>query len=256
MNVLIIEDELLAQFELKRLLAECGVEIEILGVLDSIKESVAWLRTHELPDLLFLDIQLADGLSFEIFKQVEITTPVIFTTAYDEYAIQAFQVNSLDYLLKPIELDDLRSSLQKYAAVKAHYGAHPQPALTPTQIDQLLNFRQPTYKARFVSKLGDHLRHIPVEDIAYFYANDKLVFLVTKDNKEFPLEYTLNELTTMLDPKQFYRVNRTYCMHITALTQVVKQFDGRLKVSCTPPAKEPIWISRQKAAEFKQWLDS
>jgi two-component system, LytTR family, response regulator LytT len=255
MQIVIIEDEHLAQLELKRLLDQCHQEIDVLAYLDSIAESVPWLRTHAAPDLIFMDIQLADGLSFEIFKQVEVITPVIFTTAYDEYALQAFKVNSVDYLLKPVELKDLQASLKKHADLKQFYTESPL-AFTPTQIEQLLNFRKPQYKTRFVSKIGDHLKHIAIAEVAYFYADDKTVFLVTRDQKELIVDYTLSDLTALLNPTQFYRLNRTYLAHVTAIAQVTKHFDGRLKVTLMPPAKEAILISRPKTAEFKQWLDS
>ncbi len=255
MKIVIIEDEPFAQFELKRLLDLCDIEVEVMGWLDSIEESVQWFREHDAPELIFMDIQLADGASFEIFKRVEITAPVIFTTAYDEYAIQAFKVNSVDYLLKPIELADLQASLRKYESLKQQYRQE-QIAFTQAQIERLLVARHSPYKTRFVSKLGDHLKSISIEEVAYFYADDKLVFLVTTDNKELPIDSTLNDVAEKVDPEQFYRINRTYLTRITAITQVVKQFDGRLKVALTPPAKEQIFVSRQKSAEFRQWLDS
>jgi two-component system response regulator LytT len=255
MNVLIIEDEKLAQVELKRLLDQSDFDINVLGCLDSIEESVQWLAEHEEPDIIFMDIQLSDGSSFEIFDLIEIKTPVIFTTAYDEYAIQAFKVNSVDYLLKPIEPSDLQASLQKYTEIKQHYTST-QLSYTRNQIEQILDLREPHYKNRFISRIGDRIQHIMVEDVAYFYAEDKIVSLVTRDNKEFVIDYTLEHLQSLLDPNQFYRLNRKYLAKIDAIEHVLRLFDGRFKVILKPPAKNKILISRRRMAEFKRWLDS
>jgi two-component system response regulator LytT len=255
MNVLIIEDEKLAQVELKRLLDQCDFDINVLGCLDSIEESVHWLTEHEEPDIIFMDIQLSDGSSFEIFDLIEIKTPVIFTTAYDEYAIQAFKVNSVDYLLKPIEPSDLRASLQKYHDIKQHY-TDTQFSLTKFQIEQIMTLRKLQYKNRFVSTIGDRIQHITIEDVAYFYAEGKIVFLVTKANKEFIIDYSLEHLQSLVNPDQFYRLNRKYLVKIDSIEHVSKHFDGRFRVNLTPPTKNKILISRRRVSEFKQWLDS
>ena len=255
MNVLIIEDEKLAQVELKRLLDQCDFDINVLGCLDSIEESVHWLTEHEEPDIIFMDIQLSDGSSFEIFDLIDVKTSVIFTTAYDEYAIQAFKVNSVDYLLKPIDPGDLQASLQKYKDIKQHY-TKTQLSFTRAQIEQLLNLREPRYKNRFISRIGDRIQHIMVEDVAYFYAEGKIVFLVTRNNKEFVIDYSLEHLQSLLHPNQFYRLNRKYLVNIDAIEHASRHFDGRFKVILTPPAKNKILISRRRVADYKRWLDS
>lgn len=254
MKVLIIENELLAQKELERLLLKCESTIEILGYLESIEESVAWLSENHEVDLIFMDIQLSDGLSFEIFNKISLSTPVIFTTAYDEYAINAFKVNSIDYLLKPIEQNDLQTSLNKYQDFKKQF-SKTFSSFNKEQIEQLLNFQKKEYKTRFVSLVGDRIQYINVEDIAYFYADDKIVFLVTHEQKEFIIDHTLENLETLLDPKQFFRLNRTYVAQITSIDTISKYFKGRLKVSLIPQAREEIVISRERSVKFKEWLD-
>lgn len=253
MKVLIIEDEALAQIELKRLLNKCSAEIEVLGCLDSIEESVAWLKHNSAPDLIFMDIQLSDGLSFEIFNKLRVTSPVIFTTAYDEYALQAFKLNSIDYVLKPIEQTDLQASLDKYSRLKAEF-ARRTSSFTPEQVDYLLNFRKPEYKTRFVSRVGDSLKYIQLAEVAYFFAEDKIVFLVTTRDKKYIIDYTLEQLEPLLDPKQFYRLNRRYIAKIDAITDIEKYFHGRLHITLTPKVEDKILISRDRASKFKEWL--
>jgi len=255
LNVLILEDEQFARVELKRLLDQSGFDIHVLACLDSIEESVRWLTTHPTPDLIFMDIQLSDGLSFGIFDQIRIQTPVIFTTAYNEYALQAFKVNSIDYLLKPIDPADLHISLQKYTDLK-HLYTESQLAETKAQLEQLLQRGDQRYKIRFLAKIGDRFQHIQVGDVAYCYAEGKTVSLVTTENKEFVIDYTLDHLEAILNPTQFFRLNRQYLVKIDAIDQVSKHFDGRFKVSLRPPTKRPIFISRRRVTEFKAWLDS
>lgn len=253
MKVLIVEDEILAQAELKRLLGKSTENIDVLDCLDSIEESVKWLKNNPAPDLIFMDIQLSDGLSFEIFNKVRVTSPVIFTTAYDEYALQAFKVNSIDYLLKPIEQVDLQASLGKYEKLKEDF-ARKTSAFTPEQVEHLLNFRRKEYKSRFVSRIGGNLKHIQLEEVAYFYAEDKIVFLVTVKNEEFIIDYTLEQLEPLLDPKQFYRLNRRFIAKIDAINNVGKYFHGRLEVSLKPKTEDKVIVSRERTAKFKEWL--
>ena len=252
MKVLIIEDEHFAEQELKRLLAKCGYPMEILASLDTIRSSVQWLHQNPMPDLVFMDIQLSDGLSFEIFNQVRVNCPVIFTTAYDEYAIRAFKVNSIDYLLKPVELHDLQEALDKYQKVQEQMvGA----VLSGQQLSKLLNFGIKKYKDRFVSKVGDYLKYIQVEDIAYFFAEDKTVYLVTKTNEKFIVDFSLDQLEPLLDPKIFFRLNRGYITKLEAIEKAAKYFNGRIKVWLTPPVHQEVTISRAKVPRFKNWLE-
>jgi two-component system response regulator LytT len=257
MKVLIVEDETFAQLELKRLLSNCRTDIEVIDCIDSVEEAAERIPT-EAVDLIFMDIQLSDGLSFEIFNKIQVTTPVIFTTAYDEYAIRAFKVNSIDYLLKPIEQDALKAALLKYENLRLQFGqntvAQPVLSLQPQQIEQLLNLNQNQYKNRFMVSIGDKIRHVPTEQIAYFFAEDDAVCLLTADRKKYLLNYTLDQLENMLDPQQFFRINRTYIAAISAIGDTHKHFNSRLKVSLIPPTDEEIFISRARVPHFLQWL--
>lgn len=256
MKVLIIEDEPFAQKEIARLLALCDPGIQIIEYLDSIEDSVEWLKTNARPDLIFMDIQLADGLSFEIFNQVQVMAPVVFTTAYDEYAIRAFKVNSIDYLLKPVEEEALQAALLKFEKMKQQYSEVPKPTyLSTSQIDQLLRLGKSDYKTRFVSVIGDKIKHVGVEQIAYFFADDNTVYLVTLDRKKLIINYTLDDLEPLLDPRQFFRVNRKYLAKISAIGDVNKYFNSRLKITLLPPVEDEVLVSRRRVQGFLEWMD-
>lgn len=255
MKVLIVEDEPFAQQELIRLLNTTCDDVDILECIDSIEDTVQWLRANPLPDLIFLDIQLSDGLSFEIFRQEKILCPVIFTTAYDEYAIQAFRVNSIDYLLKPVKPSDLAAAIQKFEAVSNLYKSTNKPVIDLSMLEQLLRPGDKNYKTRFIARLGDQIKHIPVEDAAWFFAEDNVVFLVTKSNNRFIIDYTLDQVSLQLDPAQFFRVNRGCIACIKSIGKVSRYFNGRLLIELNPASPEPVYVSRAKAQEFIQWLD-
>ncbi|PKO97919.1 MAG: DNA-binding response regulator [Bacteroidetes bacterium HGW-Bacteroidetes-9] len=256
MKVLIVEDEPFAQQELKRLLSATNGDITVLGCIDSIEETVAWLRSNPLPDLIFLDIQLSDGLSFEIFKQEQILCPVIFTTAFDEYAIQAFKVNSIDYLLKPIKQAELNAALEKFDKVRESYQPKTQATFDFSQIEQLLSTARKEYKSRFIARVGDQIKHIDIEDVAWFYAEDNVVFMVTKTNNRYIIDYTLDQVSLQLDPKRFFRINRSYIAAIQNIGKVSRYFNGRLLIEINPAAQEQVFVSRAKAQEFIEWLDN
>ena len=254
MKALIIEDELHAAQRLINLLNETGREIEIVGTLDSIETSIKWLKENPDPDVIFLDIQLADGLSFAIFDQVEVKSPVIFATAYDEYAIKAFEINSIDYLLKPIKLERLEASLEKLAKLR--------PTLSTDQITaQLQNMivdyheRNKTYRSRFLVNKADSMIPIATEDIAYLYTEDKVVFLITRDNRRFMINYSLDQLEKQLNPVSFFRVNRQFIVAMRSIHKIHNYFNYKLKVELTPVSEHEVIVSRQKVAEFKEWLD-
>lgn len=255
MKVLIVEDEPFAQQELKRLLAATRSDISVLGCIDSIEDTISWLRSNPLPDLIFLDIQLSDGLSFEIFRQEKIICPVIFTTAFDEYAIQAFKVNSIDYLLKPVKQADLTAALAKYDEVRESYKSNDRPVIDISLLEQLLNPRRKTYKSRFIARLGDQIKHIAIEEVAWFKAEDNVVFLVTKGNNRFIIDYTIDQVCLQLDPAHFFRLNRGFVAAIQSIGKVSRYFNGRLLVELTPAAPEQVYVSRAKAQEFIDWLD-
>jgi DNA-binding LytR/AlgR family response regulator len=255
MKVLIIEDEPLAQQELRRLLTKCAPEVEVTACLDSVEDSVEWLsNTPEPPDLIFLDIQLSDGSSFDIFEQITVAVPVIFTTAYNEYALQAFRVNSIDYLLKPIEEEALGAALQKLSSLKDQFGGKKNAALSTQQLNSLLRQPRADYKTRFLTTLGDRIRYVPVEQIAYFFAEDNTVYLVTQDRKKYVLDYTLDHLETLVDPKLFFRITRKYLTHIAAIGEVSRYFNSRLKVSLVPATDDEILISRVRVPGFLAWM--
>jgi len=255
MKVLIVEDEPFAQQELKRLLAATQNDITVLDCIDSVEDTILWLRSNPLPDLIFLDIQLSDGLSFEIFRQENILCPVIFTTAFDEYAIQAFKVNSIDYLLKPVKQADLSAALDKFDNIRESYQTQNKPAFDISLLEQLLNPVKKEYKSRFIARLGDQIKHIDLEDVAWFNAEDNVVFLVTKTNNRFIIDYTLDQVSMQLDPSVFFRLNRGYVSAIKSIGKVSRYFNGRLLVELIPAAASQVFVSRAKAQEFIEWLD-
>ena len=251
MKTLIIEDELPAAKRLLQLLQKLQPEAELLGTLDSIEAAVQWFLQHPMPDLIFLDIQLADGLSFDIFKEVQITAPVIFTTAYDQYTLRAFKLNSVDYLLKPIDPEELQQALDKY---QRHFNN--QPSFDPRTLEKLIqSFQKPTYKERFIVKSGQQLTFIQVDDIRYFYSEDGLLFAQMKDKKRHAVDYTLDQLETLLNPSDFFRVNRKVITQLTAIQKIAPYFNSRLMVELRPKADFEVIVSRDRVNDFKAWLD-
>ena len=255
MKIVIIEDEPYAQQELLRLIKNTGRPFELLATIDTVEDSVEWFGTHEHPDLVFLDIQLADGLSFDIFRETKLKSAVIFTTAYDEYAIRAFELNSIDYLLKPVKQDALQSALDKFDRMKKDM-AVTQPGLSHDQLQELLRLVPgKTYKNRFISRLGEQIKSIDINDIAYFMAEDKVVFLVGKDGRKYIIDHTLEELNSMLDPQKFFRLNRTFFACYGCIKKVSKYFNNRLLVELEPKSEEKVLVSRARVKEFMEWLD-
>jgi DNA-binding LytR/AlgR family response regulator len=251
MNVLIIEDEPFAQQELIRLLKEIDPDIRITGCIDSVEESVNFLEEGNKPDLIFLDIQLSDGLSFEIFDRTTVTAPVIFTTAFDDYAIKAFKVNSIDYLLKPIEEEDLSKAIDKFRKIKSTGDGF----FSRQQLEEVLGLYKPSYKSRLVVKLGDKIRHIEANEIAYFFSEDKVSFLVTNDSKKYIINYSLEQIEKFMNPADFYRINRKYIAHIKAIDTIDKYFNSRLKIGLKPEVEDDVLISRTKVSDFLNWLE-
>lgn len=253
MRVLIIEDEIPAAEKLERYLTRYDASIEILEKLQSVESSVKWLQQNQSSvDLIFMDIQLIDGKSFEIFNQVDITKPIIFITAFDEFAIDAFKVNSIDYLLKPITFSDLEAALNKFNNLKKNFSASASP-----DIDQLrlaLNQLQKNYKTRFMVKLGEHIKTITTDQIEFFYAEGRDVYLYTSENRKFIIDFKLEELEDMLDPSKFYRANRSYIVNIDAIKDVVIYSNSRLKVKPKLDYDKEIIVSRDKVSAFKGWL--
>lgn len=255
-KILIIEDEPYAQAELKRLLGNSDYDIEILSCLDSVEDAVAYFSENKQPDLVFFDIQLSDGLSFEIFNRVKVTAPIIFTTAYDEYAIQAFQVNSIDYLLKPIEQQALNSALEKLINWQQQLKGDGN-QLTTQQIQNIIALAQKetAYKSRLVLKIGDQIKFVLVQDIAYLYAEENEVFVMTKDKRRYIVDFTLDQISNMLDPVKFHRLNRGYVINKNAIGKIHKYFNSRLKIEVIPEANDEILVSRVKVQEFLKWME-
>lgn len=252
-KVLIIEDEKPAAEWLQQLILKLGYDIKIATVIDSVRGAVEWFRQNSAPDLVFMDIQLADGLSFQIFEQVKVPCPVIFTTAYEEYAVKAFKVNSVDYLLKPIALDELEAAFQKFLNQ-----AKKEETVQPITLDLLNKVREmlrKQYKTRFVIKVGEHLKSIPVEDIQFFYSLDKATFLCTSDFKTYIVDYSLDRISEMVDEHRFFRINRKYILSNQSIADIVFYSNSRLKIKLKKPDEESIIVSRDKVPAFKEWLD-
>jgi len=247
MNVIIIEDEPNAARQLERLLCECDPTIKIVALLESVKTSVEWLNTHDDPNLIFLDIQLTDGLSFEIFEQCRINCPIIFCTAFDQYAIRAFKVNSIDYLLKPLEKEALSQSLSKFKNLQTY---HQQ---TNNQITEVLKQLAGKPKSRFMVKYCQEFLSVDAEKVAYFNITHKIVNLITLEGKYYAVEHSLEDLENLLDANLFFRVNRQVIVSITAILNVEHDF-GRLTVVISKTPKLGFSVSRDKTTAFKQWF--
>jgi len=253
MKILLIEDEKLAAEKLQNLLAELSPNCEIIDIKDSVDGSLEWLQQNPVPDLIICDIHLTDGLCFNIFTQHQVTCPIIFATAYDKYALQAFEVNSIDYLLKPIQKERLEKALEKYSQLSVSK-TDDQTELYH-QFQNLLKQRNKNYKARFLCKLGNKIKSVPTESIAYFYSQNKMTFLVDKNNQRLPVNNTLDEIDQMIDPDHFFRVNRKFISHFDAIHEIHPYFKGRLKLKLSPAIDEDIVVSTEKSPVFKAWLD-
>ncbi|MEQ6120562.1 LytTR family DNA-binding domain-containing protein [Reichenbachiella sp. MALMAid0571] len=249
-RVLIIEDEFYAAQKLIRQLQNIDPEVEILDTLDSVDESIDWLKNHSA-DLIFLDIHLGDDQSFKIFEKIKIKTPIIFTTAYDQYAIKAFKLNSIDYLLKPVNKKELQQALKKFHEQNLQSQAFDYKALlTSLQSGESLN-----YQKRFLVYYGDKVKSISNESIAYFFAEGKYAYLVGDDGKEYIVDYTLEKLDNMLDPEKFFRINRQYIISINSIKEMITYTKGRLKIELKPETKKEAIVSIERASEFKKWLN-
>jgi DNA-binding LytR/AlgR family response regulator len=250
MRTLIIEDEKPAADKLKKAIEKAGVGIEIIAQLDSVQSAIQWLRTQEQPELVFMDIELSDGLCFKIFETVSVPCPIIFTTAYDEYWQEAFELNSIDYLLKPVKQEKLEAALKKYETLKQYFASNFQ------QLMQTKQTNLPAYKKRFLVKRGTDYISVKTEDISYFYATHKLVCMVNKKAEKFILDISLSDIEKQIDPVSFYRINRKYLVNMSAIKRIKSYPKSKLEVEVDPPVNDEIIISQENVAAFKDWMGS
>lgn len=252
MKVLIVEDEPLAAAQLAAHISALRPNAEILAVCDTVKAVVDWMSNNEAPELAFFDIQLGDGLSFDIFEQIDFKSPVIFTTAYNEYAIRAFKVNSIDYLLKPIERPELEKALIKFEQLSKPATTSISPEILSEIIDSI---KKQEYKERFLVKVGTHLRVIETTDILYFYSFEKGTYAKLGDGKDYLLDQSLELVEGLVDPSRFFRINRKYLVGLKSISDVVAYSNSRLKLKVNHPNNDDFLVAREKVKEFKNWLE-
>jgi DNA-binding LytR/AlgR family response regulator len=252
MEVLIIEDEATAASRISKMLQQLDPTVRVLDVTDSIESTLHWFEHNPQPDLILSDIHLADGSSFEIFRQTTVEAPVIFTTAYDQYAIEAFKLNSIDYLLKPIKLQELAQSLEKFKR------NNHKPAAPAVDYNLLLQALQPqanpAYQKRLIIKFGQHLKTIEIADVAYFYTHERVTHACTSGGKRLPIDQNLDEVEDILDPTQFFRINRQFIINIKAIDAMYSYSKARVKIDLNPASPHETIVSTERAAAFKQWL--
>lgn len=251
MRVIVIEDEKPSARRLQRLLNSLGIEANTM--LHSVKESVEWFQNNEHPDLIFLDIQLSDGLSFEIFDTIKITSPIIFTTAYDEYALQAFKLNSIDYLLKPIDEEELKAAVEQYK------NRNPEKKAVTIDFEDikkmLTNPLEREYKKRFSVKVGQHLKLINIDEIECFYSENKGTYLYTTQGRNYLLDTTLEQLENELDPHTFFRINRKFFVNIHAIKDMISYTNSRLQIKLNSYKDHDVIVARERVKAFKEWLE-
>jgi DNA-binding LytR/AlgR family response regulator len=248
MNVLIVEDEKLAADELEELIYQYNPSIKVVAKLESVQATVDWLSEFSV-DLIFLDIHLSDDNSFTIFEKIDIKTPVIFVTAYDEYALQAFSINSIDYLLKPIDFSKLAAALTKMESMRKEF--------TPdfSKLVSVFKSKDHAYQKRFIVHSGDKILSVPDTEVAYFFAHQRYVVLYTTDNQQYVVDFTLERLEQILDPHHFFRINRKFVVCFTSIKAMYPYSKGRIKIDVFPEPKEDAIVSVDKATKFKQWLN-
>ncbi|HJW29356.1 MAG TPA: LytTR family DNA-binding domain-containing protein [Saprospiraceae bacterium] len=248
MNILIVEDEIPAANRLANMLRKIEPEANIMGITDGVESTLNFLDKAEPPDLVFMDIHLADGSAFEIFNHHPMADMgVIFSTAFDQYAIEAFKVNALYYLLKPIKQDELEKALVRFKEVRQK----------ETDYKEIVNklLTKPAADKRFLIRMGQSLRLVHQQDIAYFYTAEKITFMMTREGRKYPLDYTLENLEVMVDPTRFFRINRQYIIHIEAIQQMHAHTKARVRIDLIPPAHEEVIVSTEKSPFFKKWLE-
>jgi two-component system response regulator LytT len=258
MRILIVEDEELAVKKITKTLSEVDNAAVVVGVTDSIVGATNWLQTNPAPDLILMDIELSDGQSFEIFNRVPVKSAVVFTTSYDEYALKAFKVNSIDYLLKPVQKEDLESALNKYREMKNMYASSAESG-APLNMDALVKELQQKlqpkdYRKRFLVKHGQKLVSIETDEIAYFFSDGRLNFFKTDDNRKFVVDYTMDEMEDMLDPQKYFRISRSFYVSVRSISQIHDYFGNRLLLQLKPSVDKEAIVSREKVSDFKKWM--
>ena len=250
MKTIIIEDEKLAAERLKEIINEIDPSIEIADTLSSVEQSINYLKQNK-PDLIFLDIQLEDGLSFSIFDKVEIDVPIIFTTAYDNYAIKAFKLNSIDYLLKPIKKNELKDALEKYKSIKSSY------LMDFEEIIRSIQSKDINYKKRFLIQYGQKIKKVETSETAYIYALEKNVFLTTSSGNTYPIDFTLDKLQEVIDPEKFFRINRKMIVGFESIKSMIPYSRSRIKIELNPtePKDVEALVSVERSSAFKEWMD-
>jgi two-component system, LytTR family, response regulator LytT len=252
MQILIVEDEELAVKKLQKTLESVDAAAIICGITDSIESTVEWLQQNPTPDLVLMDIELADGQSFEIFNLTEVKCPVIFTTSYDEYALKAFKVNSVDYLLKPVQKEELQAALTKFKKLQPGNKTDISIDIIVKELQQKLQPKE--YRKRFLVKHAQKLVSIEVNDIAFFYSDGRLNFFKTHDNRKFVVDYTMDELEDMLDQDKFYRISRSFYVSINSVEKIDDYFGNRLILGLKPSVDKEALVSREKVTDFKKWM--
>lgn len=247
MKILIVEDEERAAKRLEKLIKELDTSIEVLAHLDSVEAVVEWFNLNDTPALIFMDIHLADGSAFEIFNQIKIAQPIIFTTAYDDYAIQAFKVNAIDYLLKPIKKEEVKIAINKFKS------SHTQDNFNYDDLAKLLQNGGAKKIKRFLIRVGQTLKTVDVNDVAYIYTEDKITFLISNEGKRYPIDYSLEKLEAELDKEIFFRINRQFIVRVSAITKMVTVSKSRVKLYLEPSSSETI-VSTERSGKFKKWL--
>lgn len=248
MKILIIEDESAAARRLQKLIHEVDDQIEILDHIESIEAAVEWFQNHTAPDLVFMDIHLADGACFEIFNQIEINCPIVFATAYDQYALQAFKVNAVDYLLKPIKKEELVQALEKYKKVN-------QVSVDYQKMLGALYAKSAAPTRRLLIRFGQSIKVVDFEEVAYFYTQDKITFLITKLGKRYPVDHSIDKLEEMCDPNSFFRINRQFIINIEAIREMYAYSKSRVKIELQPACDLETIVSTERSSKFKKWLE-
>jgi DNA-binding LytR/AlgR family response regulator len=251
MKALIVEDELLAAKKLERILLEIDPNISVVETTDSVKNTAKWLANNEAPDLIFMDIQLGDGVCFEVFEIVDVKCPIIVITAFNEYAQEAFKVNSIDYLLKPVSKEEVASALDKYHTRKAQFDM----TESASRMSKAKEMLETGYKSRFMVKIGSHIVSIPVDEIAYFFSRDKATFFKTNEGRSYLTDYSLEQVEEMTDSGVFFRVNRKYLVAFQSISDIITFSNSRFKIMVSHMEEPDILVSRHRVGDFKKWLD-